>query len=185
MTLRNTVEIFEILSKGKFICQNSTSRQVRAYYDCLEEDGDQYREYYAGVGFDLQSGKGYWYFCRTEKKLTISQKLEKVGHWIDILDFLKTFNPTFGSNFEFVPAAIMVALRSDLELKDKLPDLYPGVKGMDDLVSKLMAELSNYGFIELISEVDNTYRVTTAFHYMEELVDCIVIAEEAKDEIPQ
>ena len=39
--------------------------------------------------------------------------------------------------------------------------------------------------IELENENDNTYKVLTAFHYMEDLVDCITISEEMNDEISQ
>ena len=41
------------------------------------------------------------------------------------------------------------------------------------------------GMIELENEHDNTYKVLTAFHYMEDLVDCITISEEMNDEISQ
>ena len=39
--------------------------------------------------------------------------------------------------------------------------------------------------IELENEHDDTYKVLTAFHYLEEMVDCITIGEEANDEIPE
>lgn len=39
--------------------------------------------------------------------------------------------------------------------------------------------------IELENEHDNTYKVLMAFHYMEDLVDCITISEEMNDEISQ
>jgi len=39
--------------------------------------------------------------------------------------------------------------------------------------------------IELENEHDETYKVLTAFHYMEEMVDCITILEDTSDEIPE
>jgi type I restriction enzyme M protein len=39
--------------------------------------------------------------------------------------------------------------------------------------------------IEKENELDGTYKVLSAFHYMEDLVDCITISEEVQDEIPE
>ena len=41
------------------------------------------------------------------------------------------------------------------------------------------------GFIEYEDEDEGTWKVLTAFHYIEELVDCINITEERQDEIPE
>ena len=41
------------------------------------------------------------------------------------------------------------------------------------------------GLIEKENELDGTYKVLSAFHYMEDLVDCITISEEVQDEIPE
>lgn len=43
--------------------------------------------------------------------------------------------------------------------------------------------MQNMGFAECISELDETFKVTSAFRYAEELVEIIQIANE--DEIPE
>ena len=43
--------------------------------------------------------------------------------------------------------------------------------------------MQNMGFAECISELDETFKVTSAFRYVEELVEMIQIANE--DEIPE
>jgi len=181
--LRNSKEIFDILSKGKFISINSTDPAVKRYYEFLEENCEDYAEYYHGIGFQLCGGDGYWYFSRNEAKVDIQRKLDRMASWIDIMDFLKTFNPGFASGFEFTAADISVRFRSDIELKEKAQSLFKGKKSYDEIVDKLIDELSSMGFIELISEIEMTYRVTSAFHYMEETIDCFVITEEDKDEV--
>ena len=35
----------------------------------------------------------------------------------------------------------------------------------------------NADFVELENELDGTYKVTAAFHYIEELIDCLTIIE--------
>lgn len=53
------------------------------------------------------------------------------------------------------------------------------------MVAKLLKELENMGLIEKENELDGTYKVLTAFHYIEDLIDCITISEEVQNEIPE
>ena len=51
--MRYTKEIFDILSKGGFISQNSISQQRSHFYDAIEDDFESYQDYYRGIGFLL------------------------------------------------------------------------------------------------------------------------------------
>ena len=44
-------------------------------------------------------------------------------------------------------------------------------------IEKLVGDLERQGFVELENELDGTYKVTAAFHYIEELIDCLTIIE--------
>ena len=165
--MKYTEEIFNILSKGGFISANSVSPAIKRYYDAIEEDLTDYYEYYKGIGFYLE------------------RKLEAVMKWIDYLSFLKTYDATFGPGFKFRPADIEVQISCQIELKDKASKLFQDKKKYNEVVEKLVSELEKAGMIELENEHDNTYKVLTAFHYMEDLVDCITISEEMNDEISQ
>ena len=50
-------------------------------------------------------------------------------------------------------------------------------------MNKLLQEMQSMGFAECVNELDETYKVTSAFRYVEELVDIIQIANE--DEVPE
>lgn len=175
--MRYTKEIFEILSKGGFISQNSISQQQSHFYDAIEDDFQNYRDYYEGIGFMLEGGNGYYYFSRTENKVELADKVQRLVAWIDRLDFLKTFNSTFGSGFTFRKSNILEKFSSDIELKEKARRLYTDLKTNEEKVDKLIADLDRQGFIELENELDGTYKVTAAFHYIEELIDCLTIIE--------
>ena len=41
------------------------------------------------------------------------------------------------------------------------------------------------GFAEQVNETEGMFQVTSAFHYIEQIVLCINIDEEVKDEIPE
>ena len=175
--MRYTKEIFEILSRGGFISQNSISQQRAHLYDAIEDDFQQYQEYYEGIGFLLEGGNGYYYFSRTESKVELADKIQRIIGWIDRLDFLKTFNSTFGSGFSFRKSNILEKFSSDIELKEKARHLYADLKTNDEKMDKLIADMERQGFIELENDLDGTYKVTAAFHYIEELIDCLTIIE--------
>lgn len=175
--LRYTKEIFDILSRGGFISQNSISVQRAHLYDVIEDDFQKYQEYYQGIGFLLEGGNGYYYFSRTENKVELADKIQRFATWIDRLDFLKTFNQTFGSGFSFRKSNILEKFSSDIELKEKARYLYPDIKTNDEKMEKLIGDMERQGFVELENELDGTYKVTAAFHYIEELIDCLTIIE--------
>ena len=116
---KQTSEIFEILSKGQFICSNSSSDSTRRLYDVIDEYYDDLHEYFQGINFVLERGDEYFYFSRAESKVDLERKIEAAFKWIDILDFLKTFDNSFGSGFRFTPSDILVKLNMDAELKTK------------------------------------------------------------------
>lgn len=47
--MRYTKEIFNILNKGGFISQNSISQQRSHLYDAIEDDFQNYQEYFSGM----------------------------------------------------------------------------------------------------------------------------------------
>ena len=55
----------------------------------------------------------------------------------------------------------------------------------DEIVEKLIKEMTDVGFVELLSEMEKSYKVTSAYNYIEGLVDCLNISEGITDEIPE
>lgn len=85
--MKRSEEIFNILSKGGFIVSNSIKPQNNQLYDLIEEDEQEYADYFAGIGFQLDKGDGYYYFSRREAKVDLQRKLEAMCKWIDYLVF--------------------------------------------------------------------------------------------------
>ena len=185
MTMRYTEEIFNILSKGNFISIDSLNPLHKKLYDLIEDNFEEYYDYYSGIGFILEGGDGYWMFTRRESKADMSRKLDSLCKWIDYLDFIKTFDATFGPGYEFSGRDITVKIASDVELKDKALKLFKGKRNYEEIIEKLIKEMTDIGFIELLSEMEMTYKVTSAYNYIEGLVDCINISEGVTDEIPE
>lgn len=181
--MRYTKEIFDILSRGGFISQNSVMQLRSHLYDAIEDDFNEYRDYYEGIGFLLEGGNGYFYFSRTESKVEMTDKIQRLALWIDRLDFLKTYNATSGPGFLFTKSNIMEKFSSDIELKEKARQLYTDLKRLEDKVEQLIKDLERQGFIELENELDGTYKVVSAFHYIEELIDCLTIIETEEEQV--
>ena len=80
--MRYTKEIFDILSKGGFISRNSISQQRSHYFDAIEDSFQDYYDYYLGIGFVLEGGNGYYYFTRTENRVELADKVQRLALWL-------------------------------------------------------------------------------------------------------
>lgn len=182
----NTQRIYERLSRGEFLSVDSSDTSIRHLYEDIEENFDDYADFFKEIGLQLEAGNGYFYFSRIgEGKQSIEQKLESFSKWLDYLDFLKTYNQSFTAGYQFRKSHLIEQISLDIELKEKAGHLYKkyGVGSYLEIVNKLLQEMQGMGFAECISEQDETYKITSAFHYAEELVNMIQTANE--DEIPE
>lgn len=181
--MKHTSEVFQRLSKGQFISSNSTDPETRAIYNDIEENQQEYEDYFKQIDFQLSHGDGFYYFSRKEARVVMENKLQALSLWIDYLDFLKTYDTTFGVGTQFKLAQIEVRLSSDLELKEKLAKLFADKQSNRDKLQALAGTLVGMGFAEEINEVEEMYQVTSAFSYIEHIISCINIDEEVRNEI--
>ena len=183
--MKYTSEDFQRLSRGQFISGNSVDAETRAIYSDIEDNQQEYEDYFKQIDFQLSAGEGFYYFSRKDAKVTTENKLQSLFPWIDYLDFLKTYDTTFGAGTQFNLAQIEIGLSKDMELKDKLSRLFPDKQSHRDKIEALANALTTIGFAEQINEQEGLYQVTSAFHYIEQIIMTINIDEEVKDEIPQ
>ena len=182
----NTQRIYERLSRGEFLSVDSSDTSIRHLYEDIEENFDDYADFFKEIGLQLEAGNGYFYFSRIgEGKQSIEQKLDSFSKWLDYLDLLKCYNQSFTAGYQFRKSHLIEQISLDIELKEKAGHLFKkyGVGSYLEIVNKLFQEMLNMGFAECISEQDETYKITSAFRYAEELVNMIQIANE--DEIPE
>lgn len=183
--MKYTTEVFQRLSHGQFISSNSIDAETRAIYNDIEENQQEYEEYFKQIDFQLSVGEGFYYFSRKDAKVITENKLQSLFPWIDYLDFLKTFDTSFDAGTQFNLAQIEIRLSSDIELKEKLSRLFPDKQSNRDKIDVLAKALVDMGFAEQINEQEGMYQVTSAFHYIEQIIMMINIDEEVKDEIPE
>lgn len=181
-------DIYELLNKGQFISSNSNDPAIQTLYNIIDKGFDEFYDYFIGIKFILERGDEYFYFSKKEAKADLERKLEKALQWIDILDFLKTYDNNFGSEYRgFTAYDIVTRASTDAELKSKLEGLKRITKKEKpiEMIEFVLRELSSDRFIEMENEINSTYKVLAAFDYLENLVLAINIIEETSYEIPQ
>lgn len=184
-----TSEIFKILSKGQFISSNSSDKTINTLYNVIEEDEnfEILYEYFLNINFALEKGDEYFYFSRPENKVDLENKIETAFRWIDIIDFLKTFDNSFSAGYRFTPSDILVRIKTDAELETKLDGLkkYTDKEKHLDILDKILKKLIDETFIELENDITHQYKVLASFKYLEQLILTINIPDEVKNEIPK
>src|SRR5687768_226188 len=114
---RQTADIFEMLSKGQFICGNGDDKSRYLYNIIDGENFEIFHEYFEAIGFVIECGEEYFYFSRKESKANLERKLETALKWIDILDFLKSYDASFGSGHRFTLHDMLTRSSIDAGLK--------------------------------------------------------------------
>lgn len=184
----NTASIFEYMQKGQFVCSNSTDMDIRDMYNTIDENYEPLYQYFSQINYTLERGNEYFYFSRLESKTTLEQKILRAYYWIDILDFFKTYDETFGAGFRFQPEQILVEANINVLLQNKLDGIRKHFSDKDirkDVLDNMIRQLVKESFLELENEKTNTYKVMTSWHYLEKLVDSINIFEDIEDEKPE
>lgn len=182
---KQTAAIFEILSRGQFICSNSNDEFIRKLYTTIEEEQtyEYLYDYFLNINFILEKGDEYFYFSRVENRVDLERKIEQAFKWIDIIDFFKTFDSSFGSGYRFTPSDILVKLNLDAELKSKLEGLKRHSGGKDkfnEIIDRILEDLKKDRFLELENEFSHQFKVLASFKYLEQIVMSINISEEEK-----
>ena len=177
-------QVYDRLIRGNFISRDSLSEAQRQMYRDIDECSPEYADFFESIGFILEEGDAYYYLSRTESRTDLAKKLERYGHWIDVLDFLKAWEPAFNPGYRFRLSRLQHAIDIDIELKEKVGTLYENKERPSEIAARLIDELNRAGFVETIDESAEEYQVTNAFLYLEEIVGMITI-EETDDETAQ
>ena len=184
-----TADIYKELTKGHFISSNGLNSKSVKLYEIIDSHYEALCNYFLYIGLTLEKGDGYFYFSRYESKTDIENKVVAACKWIDILDFLKGFDPAFGPGKLFTPYELGQAVSTQASLQTKIKGLKKYTtrqKGRhSDVIEYIIKELEDGTFTELVNEVGGEYKVLSAFDYLEQLISLIHINETADNEIPE
>lgn len=181
----HTATIFDYLQKGLFISSNSTNEDVRNLYDIIDDDFEALSIYFAQIGYTLERGNEYFYFSRTEPRVTLEQKILRAYYWIDVLDLFKTYDETFGPGYRFQPEQILVEANINVMLQNKLDGIRKHFSDKDvrkEVLDNMIRQLTRDSFLELENEKNNTYKVMSSWNYLERLIESINIYDDSQDD---
>ena len=180
----NTAALFDCLQKGQFISSNSTNEDIRNLYDMIDDDFEALSVYFAQIGYTLERGNEYFYFSRTEPRITLEQKILRAYYWIDVLDLFKTYDETFGPGYRFQPEQILVEANINVMLQNKLDGIRKHFSDKDvrkEVLENMIRQLTRDSFLELENEKTNTYKVMSSWNYLERLIESINIYDDTQD----
>ncbi len=175
--IKQTPEIFSILSRGHFISSNGSRGRL---YDIIsfEDNYAVLKEFFSHTGYTLEHGHNYYYFSQTdEPNIVLEKKLEQFAYYIDVMDFFSSMDqkPTVGTRYRITQIA--EECFSNERLKQKIVALSRREK-MVDKVAEIAGDMAQSGFFE--QEDDDTYKVMDAIHYLEQVLSLITIEEDGE-----
>ena len=106
-------EIWEKLSKGKFISANSQEYQQRQLYKNLEENEDEYRSFFSEIGYTLDHGRDYYQFCREVTVENTDISLNGLKKYLVLCNILKAWREDFFVGLDFRKTAFLEAIAED------------------------------------------------------------------------
>lgn len=170
-------EIFEHLSRGQFLCENSPKRAERRLYELCESDYEAYVEYFDQLGFGLERGERYFYFSKKMATKTIEEKLARMMEYIDLVELMLQFSQTFGVGFRVSVAELEMAAKSNITLKNSIEKLKSSSKSMtlNQQCAKVLESFAKGGFMALEHEHEQRYTVLSSFTYLQTFLFAIEV----------
>ncbi|MEA2050602.1 MAG: hypothetical protein U9O56_07720 [Campylobacterota bacterium] len=170
---QQTQKIFSHLRDGRFLSQNSPSKEQTKLYRYSEKYFNQLKELYGYIGVEFKLKNGYCYFSSLENK---EQKLSSIYDMIDFLSFFYHYDPMFGVGSRFDVNDIENKIKDDITLKIKL-DRLKNLSGdtLKDNILSLINKLEKRGFIALEDEYMHSFIVLDSCDYLIEFFNKIEI----------
>jgi|AntAceMinimDraft_17_1070374.scaffolds.fasta_scaffold00162_11 hypothetical protein len=184
-----TQNIFEILTKGHFISEDSEISEIKELYKVIDENNNYelLLDYFSHIGFQLIKGNSYYYFAKNENNKKIEDKLKSLYKWIDIINFFMSYGESMNEHFSngkiFTPNEIFTQCKVNNALLEKLNDikLTKSIEKPLDKIIRLIEELKKATFVDVYNDFHDEYKVLASFNYLEQLINTIDINIDDED----
>ncbi len=174
---KHSKEIFEILSRGNFLCENSPIRAERDLYNSCEKEFGAHYDFFEHIGFYLIREDGYFYFAKELPASGVEDKLNMILDYIDLVELMLQFSATFGVGFRTTVRELSDAVQSNVVLKDRLDRLKNIAKPqtLHAQCAKVFEKFKKGGFMALEDEHEERYIVLNSYHYIETFLNAIKV----------
>ena len=179
---RYTREIFERLSKGNFICQNSPADFEKRLFEICEENSGILEAYFEPIGFELRAGHGYFYFSKEMQESQVETKLENILQLLDYVEMFLQYDEYFNVGWRGGPTALAEAAADNIVIKERIEKIR-GLSGGSIFrkCEEAFKKLEREGYMALEDEYAKRYVVLTSYTY---LVDFFRSVEEVSRHEP-
>ncbi len=168
-----TEQIFEILSRGKFLCENFPDLHHRKLYSIVYDNYDSLYEYFSYIGYTLHKENDYFYFSKEDNNQQIENKLNSIIKLIDLLDFILEYQNDFGVGFKVRPSQILSCVNENTILKSKLLKLDKSESTLYQKCKKILDSFVSKGFMALENEEEEVYLTLSSFNYIQDFSESI------------
>lgn len=164
---RYTKEIFERLSKGNFICQNSPVAFEKRLFEICDENSDTLEAYFEPIGFGFNYGPGYFYFSKELQETQIDAKLDNILHLLDYIEMFLQYDEYFNVGWRGSPIALAEAATDNIVIKERIEKIR-GLSGSNIFkkCEDIFKKMEKDGFMALEDEYDKRYIVLTSYAYL-------------------
>lgn len=164
---RYTKEIFERLSKGNFICQNSPEVFEKRLFDICEQNVDVLKSYFIPIGFELNYGSGFFYFSKELQENQVEAKLDNILHLLDYIEMFLQFDEYFNVGWRGSPISLAEAATDNIVIKERIEKIH-GLSG-NNLFKRcedIFLKMKKDGYMALEDEYEKRYVVLTSYEYL-------------------
>lgn len=186
MTLDNTTlpndtrEIFEELRLGHFLTASDPDKSRRKLYRVCDEHSEILAAYFKPLGYDLNRGKGYFFFSKEFQRAQFEKKVGKILEMIDLIALLMDYDSNFGVGWKGRPSALSESAEDNIVLKERIGRL-KGIRGdtMQAKCKSVFEKMKDNGYMAVENEESETYLALDSYDYIRAFIESI--REESTD----
>ncbi len=179
-------DMFDIMSKGHFICSNSTREGGARLFEILinEEHYTELATYFSMINYRIEKGNNFFYFAkRNEAASIVEKKLETFEKYIDIIDLFAGMDNKITVGARFRPTEIAEECNANVRLKQKLQkiQMYRS-EALSNKVKEICDLMTRDGYFEKEDDIAENYKVLDSYTYLLDLINAISIYEDPDSE---
>ena len=71
-----TAQIYDYLSKGNFLCSNTSVKELRTLFSVVEDNFERLRDYFSHINFVLEQGNNYFGFTFSPAEILVRSRID-------------------------------------------------------------------------------------------------------------
>ena len=180
-----TAQIYDYLSKGNFLCSNTSVKELRTLFSVVEDNFERLRDYFSHINFVLEQGKITFTSPARSPGLpwSKSSSVSSLGS-ISWTSSVRTIRPS--ARFHLLAGGDIGTFPYRHGSRDeagRVEKTYRRQGETQGYPRYHLGRMTKEGFIECVSDMNGTWKVLSSWDYLTKMIHSINIKNE--DEISQ